>query len=296
MIIDAPFQQWGLDFIGPVNPPSSQGHTYILTATDYFSKWVEAKAMKKATSTVVCEFIKEQILVRFGVPAKLVMDNASYFTSAEIIAFCYDNGIQVGHSSDYFPQGNGQAESSNKNLINILKKLVSDNQKNWHKKLHDALWADRTTPKRAIGISPFELVYGVEVVLPLPLELATCKLKTAIEDDVFKEGLERRILYLTKLQEERAEMVDKITKHQNRVKKLFDKRARPRKLMEGDLVLLWDKRQEPRGMHSKFQSLWKGPFQIVQVNQNNSFKLAYPSGEWLPYSYNGQDLKLYQIQ
>ena len=66
--------------------------------------------------------------------------------------------------------------------------------------------------------------------------------------------------------------------------------------MEGDLVLLWDKRQEPRGMHSKFQSLWKGPFQIVQVNQNNSFKLAYPSGEWLPYSYNGQDLKLYQMQ
>ena len=57
VIIDAPFQQWGLDFIGPVNPPSSQGHTYILTATDYFSKWVEAKAMKKTTSTVVCEFI-----------------------------------------------------------------------------------------------------------------------------------------------------------------------------------------------------------------------------------------------
>ena len=91
-------------------------------------------------------------------------------------------------------------------------------------------------------------------------------------------------------------MVDRIIEHQGRVKKFFDKRARPRKLMEGDLVLLWDKRQEPRGMHSKFQSLWKGPFQIVQVNQNNSFKLAYPSGEWLPYSYNGQDLKLYQIQ
>ena len=108
--------------------------------------------------------------------------------------------------------------------------------------MHDALLADRPTPKRAIGISPFELVYGVEAVLPLPLELATCKLKTTIEDGVFKEGLEKRILYLTKLQEERADMVDRITEHQGRVKKLFDKRARPRKLMEGSLVLLWDKR------------------------------------------------------
>lgn len=125
------------------------------------------------------------------------MDNASYFSSLEIIEFFYDNCIQVGHSFDYFPQGNGQAKSSNKNLINILKKLVSDNQKSWHKKIHDALWANRSTPKRAIGISPFELVYGVEANFPLPLELAACKLKTVIEEDVFKDGLKKKILYLT---------------------------------------------------------------------------------------------------
>ena len=168
---------------------------------------------------------------------KLVTDNASYFSSSAIIEFFYDNGIQVGHSSYYFPQGNGQDESSNKNLINILKKLVSDNQKRWHKKIHDALWLDRTTPKRVIEFTAFELVYGVESNLPLPLELATCKLKTAIEDDVFQDGLEKRILYLTKLQEEREEMVDKITEHQGRIKKLYDTRERPKFFMEGDFVL-----------------------------------------------------------
>ena len=143
-------------------------------------------------------------------------------------------------------------------MINALKKLVLDNQKIWHKKIHDALWVDRTTPKRYIGISPFELVYGVEANFPMPLELATCKLKTMIEEDVFKDGLEKRILHLTRLQEERDEMVDKITT--GRIKKLVDRRVRPRKIMEGDLVLLWDKRHEPRGMHSKFQYLCKGPF------------------------------------
>ena len=67
--------------------------------------------------------------------------------------------------------------------------------------------------KREIGISPFELVYGTEANLPLPLELAISKLRTVIEDDIYKDGLEKRILYLSKLEEERAEIVDHITQH-----------------------------------------------------------------------------------
>ena len=78
-----------------------------------------------------------------------------------------------------------------------MKKLVYDNQRNWHKKLHDTLWVDKTTPKHAIRVSPFELVYGTEANLPLSLELATSKLKTMIEDITFEDGLENRILYLT---------------------------------------------------------------------------------------------------
>ena len=78
-----------------------------------------------------------------------------------------------------------------------------------------------------IGISPFELVYGTEANLPLPLELATCKLRKVIEDDIYRDGLEKRILYLSKLEEERTEIVDHITQHQMRVKEIFDKKARP---------------------------------------------------------------------
>ena len=90
---------------------------------------------------------------------------------------------------------------------------MSDNQKNWHKKIHEALWGDRVTSKRVIRISPFELVYGTEANLPLPLELATSKLRAVIEDDIYRDGLEKRIVYLTKLEEERVEIVDHITQH-----------------------------------------------------------------------------------
>lgn len=53
VIIEEPFQQWGLDFIGPINPNSSVGHTHILTATYYFTKWVESIPVKATTSQIV---------------------------------------------------------------------------------------------------------------------------------------------------------------------------------------------------------------------------------------------------
>jgi hypothetical protein len=41
-----PFEMWGMDVIGPIHPPSSKGHRFILAATDYFSKWSEVVALK----------------------------------------------------------------------------------------------------------------------------------------------------------------------------------------------------------------------------------------------------------
>ena len=110
---EAPFQQWGLDFIGEINPHSSTQHRWILTATDYFTKWVEAIPTRKATDSVVIEFLEENILARFGCPRKIVTDNAQAFKSMEMISFCQKYNIVLGHSTTYYPQGNGLAESSN---------------------------------------------------------------------------------------------------------------------------------------------------------------------------------------
>eukprot|EP00253_Pinus_taeda_P013143 PITA_13143 len=62
--IEQPFDQWGLDIIGEINPPSSKQHKYILTATDYFTKWVEAVPLKTANSEAIIEFIDQFIITR----------------------------------------------------------------------------------------------------------------------------------------------------------------------------------------------------------------------------------------
>ena len=65
-----PFQQWGLDFIGEILPSSSGQHKWILTATDYFTKWVEAIPCRQANDTIIIQFLECNILSRFGCPEK----------------------------------------------------------------------------------------------------------------------------------------------------------------------------------------------------------------------------------
>lgn len=84
---------------------------------------------------------------------------------------CCKYGIVLAHSSNYYSQGNGQAESSNKNLIKIIKRLVGQNKHNWDSKIKYALWVGRTTVKTSTSYSPFQFVYGAEANLPIQLKL-----------------------------------------------------------------------------------------------------------------------------
>jgi hypothetical protein len=74
--------------------------------------------------------------------------------------FALEKGIKLKYFASYYRKGNGLAESTNKNLIKIIKRTVFENHKDWHNSLFNALWADRVTPKDSVVNSPFFLVYG----------------------------------------------------------------------------------------------------------------------------------------
>lgn len=107
--IEQPFEQWELDIIGEITPQSSKQHKYILTATDYFTKWVEAIPLKTTNSKAIIEFIDQFIITRFGVPNTLVFDNASYFSKNPMFEFVIKRAFKLKYSVNYYPQGNGLA-------------------------------------------------------------------------------------------------------------------------------------------------------------------------------------------
>ena len=101
--VSAPFQQWGLDFICEINPPSIGQHKWILTATDYFTKWIEAISTRNATDVVIIKFLLENIFARFGTPRKLVTDNARAFKSVKMHNFYQNHNLILSHSTPYYP-------------------------------------------------------------------------------------------------------------------------------------------------------------------------------------------------
>ena len=80
MVTPWPFHTWVLDLVGPVNP-SSRGYIWILVATEYFTKWAEAIPLRKAARGAMANFIKENIIVRFGVPHMIISDNAHHLST-----------------------------------------------------------------------------------------------------------------------------------------------------------------------------------------------------------------------
>ena len=125
IIVQNPFEQWGLDVVDEIDPNSSKLYKYILTTTDYFSKWTKAVPLKVINDNEVIQFLQPNIVTRFGVPDCLVFYNATYFMSLKIVEFELKYNITLKYSTNYYLQGNGVVDSTNKNLLRIIKKTVA---------------------------------------------------------------------------------------------------------------------------------------------------------------------------
>eukprot|EP00253_Pinus_taeda_P019801 PITA_19801 len=259
--VSAPFQKWGIYFIGEIHPTSSDQHKWILTTTDYFTKWIEAIPTRQATDSVIIQFLETNILSRFGYPNKLITNNVATFKSKKMIEFCSKYKIILGHSTAYYLQGNGLAESSNKSLVNIIKKLLETNKKSWQKKLVNALWADRVSQKKSLGMSPFEIVYSIDIVFSTSLVVLVVKLLQ--EAGSTEDHFQQRISQLIHLQQMREKVFQNTFRLQERIKKIYDQKEKVDKFQIEDIVLRWDARNEDKGKHGKFENLWKGPYRIA---------------------------------
>jgi transposase InsO family protein len=116
------------------------------------------------------------IIARFGVPQAIVTDHGSHFQNQMMGELHTKLGFLHENSSPYYPQENGQVEAINKVLKTMLQRMVGVNKTSWNLQLFSALWAYRTSVKTTTGFTPFQLVYGIEAVLPIECEIPSLKL------------------------------------------------------------------------------------------------------------------------
>ena len=100
---------------------------YILIAIDYFTIWVEEILLRRVNEYAVIDLLQENIMTKFGVPIYLVFYNESYFSLIKLTEFANEKGMKLHYSTNYYPQGYGLDESTNKNIIRILKNTIIKN-------------------------------------------------------------------------------------------------------------------------------------------------------------------------
>jgi transposase InsO family protein len=158
--------------VGKLHKSWPGGHVYMLVAVDKFTKWVEAAPVTTQDSTAAINFIKS-IVFRFGVPHSIITDNGTNFTSKEFKSYCESMGIKLKFASVAHPKTNGQVKKANGLICNGIKKRLlaplKEAKHAWVDELPSVLWSLRTTPNAATQETPFFLVHGAEVVLPVEI-------------------------------------------------------------------------------------------------------------------------------
>ena len=131
----------------------------------------------------VKRFIWKNIVTRFGVPNMLISDNGLQFDSKAFRKYCSDLGIKNRYSISAYLQGNGQAETVNKVIVNELKKRLDDAKGRWVEELPHVLWIYRTMPRKSTGETPFLMTYGAKAVIPLENGFPTVRSSTFTSDE-----------------------------------------------------------------------------------------------------------------
>lgn len=149
----------------------------------------------------------------------------------------------------------------------MLQRMVEKHKSNWNIQLFLVLWAYQTSVKTSTKFTLFQLVYGLEAIIPIECEITSLKVTIDLLPNTFEE--EQCLLYLSHLDEIRRDASLANESYQKRIKKRYDRYVCPRVFSEGKLVLVYDQDKDIPG-EGKFEPLWHGPYIVSKVFKGDS--------------------------
>nr|GFA50303.1 reverse transcriptase domain-containing protein [Tanacetum cinerariifolium] len=259
---------------------------FQIVTMDYFTKWIEAKAVATITSRQVKKFVWDNIVSRFSIPGEIISDNGKLFTDNPFKDRCDKLNITQHFASVKHPQSNGLVERANRSLGEGIKACLEEGNKNWVEELSYVLWAHRTMIKSSHGDAPFSLTYGTEAVIPAEIRMPTYR-TTAV--DVVNNDEELR-LNLDLLEERRELAAMSEARSKSKMMKYYNSRVRDVAFKPGDLVY-----RSNNASHAvadgKLGPKWEGPYEVTDALGNGAYKLRSMDGTMLPRTWNVTNLK-----
>ena len=175
-------------------------------------------------------------------------------------------------TTPYHPMCNGLTEKFNGTMKSMLKRLCSEQPRQWHRYINPLLFAYREVPQESTGFSPFELLYGRALRGPMFIlkELWTKELEEPEVKNSYQYVFELR----EKLEDTLKLAHTELQKAQHKGKHYYDRKAKVRRFAQGDKVLILLPTD-----HNKLLMQWKGPFEISAVVGLSDYKVCVKGKE-----------------
>ena len=257
--LEVPQEAWShlvIDTVGPINPPTEEGHRHILTLSDRLTKWAYAVPLLDITSESVSAALEDYFL-KYVIPKTILSDRGTSFTSATTEELFRRHNIRHITSSGYNPQTQGQIEVFNRTLINGLAAQGyqgrDEANTKWHLALPGVVYGYNCGVHAASGQPPIELAFGVAPNRPIDNELAA--------PDMRRHDLSRG-QQLNLLRQQRRSARDDIIRSQLRNKRRVDPHRRDVHYQTGDKVLIY-KPARKQQLGGKLRPRYTGPAHIV---------------------------------
>ena len=254
--VGSPMERVAIDILGPL-PTSVAGNKYLLIASDYFTKWVEAYAMPNQEAVTVADVLVKEFVCRFGVPLFIHSDQGRNFESAVFGEMCRLLGISKTRTTPLHPQSDGMVERFNQTIENQLSKYVDDHQRDWDMYLPFLMMAYRTAVHETTGHSPSQLMLGRNLRLPIDLVIErpaeeSPQLTTSYADHLYK-----------KLEDVHQFAREHLQQASDKMKERYDSSSQGDILNRGDAVWLYHP-QRKKGVSPKLARNWKGPYTVIK--------------------------------
>ena len=270
-LIDKPFKRVAIDLVGPISPLSEEGHRYILTLVDFSTRYPEDVPLQNIDTETVAEALVD-IFSRLGVPEEILSDLGMQFVSDCMREVTRLLSIKQLTTTPYHPMCNGLTEKFKGTMKCMLKRLCSEQPRQWHRYINPLLFAYREVPQESTGFSPFELLYGRAVRGPMAI------LKQLWTKEVDEPEVKNSYQYVFELREKLEDTLklahSELEKAQQKGKHYNDRKSKVRKFQSGEKVLVLLPTD-----HNKLLMQWKGPFEVSSVVGLNDYKVKLKGKE-----------------
>ena len=263
-VIDTPWSRIAIDIVGKFER-TRKGNAYILTIMDFATRYMEAIPLPRVDAATTCNALLE-VFARFGIPKEVLSDNGSNFVAQLAEEFMKMFKVHHIRTSPFHPQTNGMLERSHQTMKKTLDKLGSST-KNWDEYLAPTLMALRTAPHAALGMSPFQLLFGREARTPISVLREGMEQTTKVPKNVL-DYLDE--LY-DKMDKAQALVHERDTKAKQDSKKIYDRGTKQEPLEPGDQVMV----MVPKGIDS-LTCQWEGPCKVLKKISDTTYLVHTP--------------------